>query len=143
MVKDAITYLQCELVAQRNLVNPEEISWLQFDILLKLSQTDHMLPSDLCISLGISRVKLAKSLKKLKQQNYIIQNRSDNDGRALLTKISDNGLVLLQKIYIGHDNLAQIVDETLNQEEQELFIQLANRLSEALKSRRIKSEERD
>ena len=25
--------LQCELVAERNLVNPEQISWLQYDIL--------------------------------------------------------------------------------------------------------------
>lgn len=142
-IKTVITHLQCELVAERHLVNPEEISWLQYDILSKLSQTDHMLPSDLCISLGISRVKLAKSLKALKQQNYIVQNRSDNDGRALLTKISDNGLVLLQKIDIGHDNLAKIVDETLNKEEQKVFIQLSIRLIEALKSRRIKNEKRD
>lgn len=142
-IKTAITHLQCELVAERNQVNPEEISWLQYDILSKLSQNDHMLPSDLSIALGISRVKLAKSLKKLKQQNYIVQNRSDNDGRALLTKISDQGLTLLQKIHIGHDDLAQIVRETLNKEEQEIFVKLSIRLSEALKNRRLKNEERD
>lgn len=33
---DALMQLQCELVAERNLVNPNEISWLQYDILMAL-----------------------------------------------------------------------------------------------------------
>ena len=139
-IKTAVMHLQCELVAERNLVNPEELSWLQYDILLRLSQVDHMLPSELCILLGISRVKLAKSLKKLKQQHYIVQNRSDDDSRALLTKISPKGTDFLQRIDIKHNDLAKIIGNTMNKEEQKIFIQLSNRLSEALRSRRVSSE---
>lgn len=57
-IKIAVMHLQCELVAERNLVNPEELSWLQYDILSRLSQVDYMLPSELCILLGISRANL-------------------------------------------------------------------------------------
>lgn len=32
-LKKAIIELQCEMVAERNLVNPKEITWLQYDIL--------------------------------------------------------------------------------------------------------------
>lgn len=142
-IKTAVMHLQCELVAERNLVNPEELSWLQYDILSRLSQVDHMLPSELCILLGISRVKLAKSLKKLKQQHYIVQNRSDDDSRSLLTKISPKGTNFLKGIYIKHNDLAQIVGNTMSQEEQTIFIQLSNRLSEALRSRRVKYEKSD
>lgn len=142
-IKIAVMHLQCELVAERNLVNPEELSWLQYDILSRLSQVDYMLPSELCILLGISRVKLAKSLKKLKQQHYIEQNRSDDDSRSLLTKISQKGTDFLKGIYIKHNDLAQIVGNTMSKEEQTIFIQLSNRLSEALRSRRVKYEKSD
>lgn len=140
-LKTAIMQLQCELVAERNRVNPAEISWLQYDILVTLSRTEHIYPSELCTLLGISRVKLAKSFKKLKQHHYIVQNRSDSDGRALLTKISDDGLAFLQRIDIGHEHLAQLVNEIFNPEQQQIFLQLATRLSETLKNRRVQHEE--
>lgn len=35
-LKRAIMELQCEMVAERNSVNPKNISWLQYDILSQL-----------------------------------------------------------------------------------------------------------
>lgn len=93
--------------------------------------------------IGHIKSQPAKSLKKLKQQHYIKQNRSDDDSRSLLTKISQKGTDFLKGIYIKHNDLAQIVGNTMSKEEQTIFIQLSNRLSEALRSRRVKYEKSD
>lgn len=139
--KACITNLQCELVAERSLVNPEEISWLQYDVLLALSQKECILPSELCAGLGVSRVKLAKSLKKLKEQRYVVQSRAKHDGRELETRISAKGIKLLGEISQGHDYLERIIHETMSKEEQKIFVQLADRFSVALRQRRIQNEQ--
>lgn len=140
-VKACITKLQCELVAERSLVNPEGITWLQYDVLLLLSQKDFILPSELCTLLGVSRVKLAKSLKKLKELRYIVQSRSKHDGRELETRICAKGIKLLGAISEGHDYLKRIIDETMSKEEQKIFVELADRFSDALRQRRIQDEQ--
>lgn len=56
MVQDlynTLMYLQCELVAERNLVNPEEISWLQYDI-LNILQPGASRPTVMSRQLGIT-----------------------------------------------------------------------------------------
>lgn len=65
-LKKAIIELQCEMVAERNLVNPKEITWIQYDILHYLSKQSEVLPSDLSLILGVYRSKLSKFLKGLK-----------------------------------------------------------------------------
>ncbi|MFC6651936.1 hypothetical protein [Paenibacillus rhizoplanae] len=75
-IDDVLRDLQCELVAERNRVNPKEISWLQYDILHLLSQQKWQLPSEMSTTLGISRTKLSKALKVLKLMGYISQKPS-------------------------------------------------------------------
>ena len=54
--------LQCELVAERNLVNPEQISWLQYDI-LSILQPQASRPTVMSRQLGITQVKLSRISK--------------------------------------------------------------------------------
>ena len=128
--------LQCELVAERTLVNPQEISWLQYDILLQLAKVDDLLPSRLSVILGVSRVKLSKVLKGLKSAGYVVQSPSSLDGRELCTSITDSGRGLLADISAKHVSLHQTALQVCTKQEQQEFARLAEKLSLALKAAR-------
>ncbi|MCQ8209727.1 MarR family transcriptional regulator, partial [Cutibacterium acnes subsp. acnes] len=51
-LRSILMHLQCELVAERSLVNPLDISWLQYDVLLQLDREHEMLPSELSLVMG-------------------------------------------------------------------------------------------
>lgn len=136
-LRTVLMHLQCELVAQRNLVNPNNISWLQYDILLQLSKDKQILPSKLSDTLGISRTKLSKALKGLKVSGHIQQLPNQDDGRELFTSISPSGKKLLSDISNQHADLYSSAVNAMNKEEQAEFCRLAAKLSKALKQARI------
>ena len=140
-LKEALTDLQCELVAERTRVNPQNISWLQYDILHQLEKQETILPSELSAILGISRTKLSKSLKSLKILGYIQQIPNKSDGRELYTSISTEGKDLLKKISAGHQTLYESALNSLSEEEQLVFANLSIRVSERLRKERIKAYE--
>ncbi|MDA0629598.1 MarR family transcriptional regulator, partial [Acinetobacter baumannii] len=95
-LRSILMHIQCELVAERSLVNPLDISWLQYDVLLQLDREHEMLPSELSLVMGISRTKLYKALKSLKVMGYVRQTPSKSDGRELRTSITESGRRLLE-----------------------------------------------
>ncbi|UZW14928.1 transcriptional regulator [Clostridium pasteurianum] len=141
LLDDVLINLQCELVAERNIVNPKEITWLQYDILHILSENKWILPSELNLSLGISRSKLSKALKELKIMGYIQQKTSEKDGRELLTSLTNEGQKLLRSVKSGHNKIYSIAKEIFTQEEQKQFEKLASKLSEALRDERMSANE--
>lgn len=136
-LKTSLIDLQCEMVAERNLVNPKEITWLQYDILYQVEKEGEILPSDLSLILGVSRTKLSKALKGLKTIGYIEQFPNKLDGRELYTTLTDSGRKLLDDISKKHNFLYQIALESFNKEEQKEFIRLSNILSDKLRKARI------
>lgn len=130
-------YLQCELVAERALVNPLDISWLQYDILLQLDRVHRILPSELSIIMGISRTKLSKALKSLRVMGYIRQTPSESDGRELHTSITDSGKRLLEDISLQHTSLYETAVKSMTRVELEEFARLSDKLSTGLKQQRI------
>ncbi|WP_419766948.1 MarR family winged helix-turn-helix transcriptional regulator [Arcobacter sp.] len=140
-LKTALINLQCEMVAQRNIVNPDYISWLQYDILYQLNKQKEILPSELSILLGTSRTKLSKALKELKTLEYIQQYPNKLDGRELYTSISKKGGDFLNNVLEKHNSLYQTANEVLSQEEQNKFEELANKVSNALKEKRVNNYE--
>lgn len=141
LLTSTLVNLQCELVAERNLNNPKNISWLQYDILHHLSIEKEQLPSEISIALGISRTKLSKALKELKLMGYITQKPNEKDGRELLTSLTKAGEQLMENLTIGNQHLSQIAEKLYTNEEKAQFIQLANKFSEALKVERMKFHE--
>ncbi|KRL37907.1 MarR family winged helix-turn-helix transcriptional regulator [Liquorilactobacillus uvarum] len=135
-IKKALTNLQCEFVAERNVVNPLEIKWIQYDILAALAKKK-MLPSELSKYLGISRSKLSKNLFELRKNSYIEQIPSRTDHRELVTCISDKGRKFLINIDAGHRKLTTIAINVLSQEEQAEFIKIAEKLADALGKERL------
>ncbi|MBO0470490.1 winged helix DNA-binding protein [Enterococcus sp. DIV0242_7C1] len=140
-LEDALINLQCELVAERNRRNPQEISWLQYDILRLLSLESEIAPSKISVLLGISRTKLSKALKELKTMYYIQQKPNEKDGRELLTILTETGRQLLDDIDKGHQELQLVANAVFNSEEKEQLAQLAEKFSKALKSERLKAHE--
>lgn len=66
-LKAALIQLQCEFVAERNRVNPNGLSWLQYDILHLLQQKGPASPSQLSEKLQIRPSKFSKAVKELKE----------------------------------------------------------------------------
>lgn len=135
-LKRALINLQCEMIAERALVNPHNISWLQYDILLQLTKEESILPSKLSVILGISRGKLSKALKGLKSLGYIDQLPSQTDARELCTSITKDGRMFLTAISAKHTALYQTALKVFTDKEREEFTGLSEKLAGALKAER-------
>lgn len=138
-LRSILMHLQCELVAERSLVNPLDISWLQYDVLLQLDREHEMLPSELSLVMGISRTKLSKALKSLKVMGYVRQTPSKSDGRELRTSITESGRRLLEDISLQHTSLYETATRSMTKDELEVFARLSEKLSSSLKQQRIAS----
>ena len=138
-LRSILMHLQCELVAERSLVNPLDISWLQYDVLLQLDREHEMLPSELSLVMGISRTKLSKALKSLKVMGYVRQTPSKSDGRELRTSITESGRRLLEDISLQHTSLYETSIRSMTKDELEVFARLSEKLSSSLKQQRIAS----
>lgn len=139
VLRSILMHLQCELVAERSLVNPLDISWLQYDVLLQLDREHEMLPSELSLVMGISRTKLSKALKSLKVMGYVRQTPSKSDGRELRTSITESGRRLLEDISLQHTSLYETAIRSMTKDELEVFARLSEKLSSSLKQQRIAS----
>jgi MarR family transcriptional repressor of emrRAB len=137
-VKNALIELQCEMVAERTYINPNDISWFQYDILHFINIHKNISPSKLSLELGTSKSKLSKALKQLKKAGYILQTPSSNDGRELITSLTASGNEFLLNIYNNHEFLQKIAEDIFSKEEQKEFSKLAKRFSQALRNERIK-----
>ena len=138
-LRSILMHLQCELVAERSLVNPLDISWLQYDVLLQLDREHEMLPSELSLVMGISRTKLSKALKSLKVMGYVRQTPSKSGGRELRTSITESGRRLLEDISLQHTSLYETAIRSMTKDELEVFARLSEKLSSSLKQQRIAS----
>lgn len=138
-LRSILMHLQCELVAERSLMNPLDISWLQYDVLLQLDREHEMLPSELSLVMGISRTKLSKALKSLKVMGYVRQTPSKSDGRELRTSITESGRRLLEDISLQHTSLYETAIRSMTKDELEVFARLSEKLSSSLKQQRIAS----
>lgn len=140
-LKTSLIELQCEMVAERNLVNPKNISWLQYDILYQLEKEKEILPKDLSLLLGVSRTKLSKALKDLKNMGYIRQSPDKLDGRQLYTSLTESGRDLLENISRKHTSIYNIALESFSKEEQKEFMYLSNLLASELRKSRLEKDE--
>ena len=133
---DALMYLQCEFVAERNRVNPGNITWQQFDILTVL-RTGAFMPSQIGQRLGMSRSKVSKNLSTLRDLGYIRQVPDAHDRRELETNLTQDGRDMLDIIDQQHKTLEEDARQVWSEDEQEEFVALANRLITKLRKERV------
>lgn len=142
-LEEGLSRLQCELVAERNRINTYNISWFQYDLLECLYQTGRIRPAELSNILGVSRSKISKGLKILKEIGYIKQKKSNYDARELWTELTDKGFNFLKVTQKGHEHLAEIAASTLTENEQLLFAELCLKVSKILEERRMYHDRRN
>lgn len=131
-LENALSLLQCTLVAQRTRYTPEQVTWGQYDILELLRLRGDLTPSQLSNSLAISRQNLSKFMRGLKTLGFIAQYRSDRDKRELITQLTDEGHTFLERAALGRKQNAQKISECLTIGEQALFIELSQKIINAL-----------
>ncbi|PKV10367.1 MarR family winged helix-turn-helix transcriptional regulator [Bifidobacterium asteroides] len=132
---DALMYLQCEFVAERNRVNPGNITWQQFDILTIL-RTGTSTPSQIGQRLSMSRSKISKNLSTLRDLGYIKQAPDTHDRRELETSLTPDGRDMLGIIDQQHKTLEEDARQVWSEDEQGEFTALANRLIAKLRQER-------
>lgn len=131
-LEDTLSLLQCTLVARRVSFTPEQITWGQYDVLEILRLKGDLTPSQLSQFLGISRQNLSKFLRILKSFEFVEQYQSEEDKRELITRLTDKGAHFLQRAATGRAENALKVKAALTQQEQDVFIQLSQKITDAL-----------
>ena len=138
-LKKILSELQCELVAERNLVNPEAVSWLQYDI-LSLLRIKAYLPKELSKHLSISKSKLSKNLAGLHTLGYISQKPDQLDRREMITDLTVKGQNFLTETDNKHNELLVDAQASLTGEEQQLFAKLSEKFVSELRERRLSND---
>lgn len=131
-LENALSHLQCILVARRTRYTPEAVSWAQYDILELLRLQGPMTPSLLGERLSAARTGISKSLRVLKDLNLVEQIQGDGDRRAQVTTLTRQGRDFLVRAATGRRDAAQCVMATLTPGEQAMFTELCEKVSAAL-----------
>lgn len=131
-LEDALSLLQCTLVARRICFAPEQVTWGQYDVLEVLRLRGDLTPSQLSQALGISRQNLSKFLRVLKAYQFVEQYQSEHDKRELITHLTPQGHDFLQRAATGRLENTLKVKDALTVQEQEIFIKLAEKIANVL-----------
>ena len=131
-LETALSRLQCVLVARRTYYTPEKVNWGQYDILDLLRLHGPSTPSALSERLGVSRTSMSKSLRVLKDLDFVTQDKDNPDRREQKTMISESGRDFLARAAIGHHEMASQVMAALTPGEQAIYTELCHKVSKAL-----------
>ncbi|MBA1202560.1 winged helix-turn-helix transcriptional regulator [Pseudomonas capeferrum] len=134
VLENALSHLQCILLARRTRYTPEAVSWAQYDILELLRLQGPMRPSLLGDKLGAARTGISKSLRVLKDLNLVEQMQGDGDRREQVTTLTRQGRDFLVRAATSRRDAAQCVMAALTSGEQAMFTELCEKVSTALTS---------
>lgn len=131
-MEDALSLLQCELVARRNRFTPEAVTWAQYDVLEVLRVGGALRPSTMSERLGVSRTQLSKALRVLKDLNLVEQSSDASDGRAQATRLSDEGKAFMARAALQRQDAARLVASVMTAGEQAIFAELCRKAVKGL-----------
>ncbi|MER5766197.1 MarR family winged helix-turn-helix transcriptional regulator [Streptomyces sp. NPDC001985] len=132
-LEDALSFLQCVLVARRTSASPEPINWQQYDVLEMLRIRGAMTPSLLSESLGVSRQTISKSLRVVKDLGLVEQAALGDDRREQTTSLTHEGHVFLSRSARGRRENARAAMDALGPDEREAFAEMCQRTADAIK----------
>ncbi|MFF5100336.1 MULTISPECIES: MarR family winged helix-turn-helix transcriptional regulator [Actinosynnema] len=131
-LEDALTHLQCVLVARRTRTNPEHVTWQQYDVLENLRLRGRMTPSQLSEALGVSRQSLSKALRFLKDRELVTQVADGTDRRELTTTLTAAGRQFLNRAADSRRDAAAVAGSVLSPGERSIFAELCKKVADAL-----------
>ena len=126
-LEEALSLLQCELVARRNRFTPETVTWAQYDVLDVLRIEGPLRPSAISERLGVARPQLSKALRVLKDLGLVDQSKDNADGRAQTTTLSEHGKAFMERAALQRSEAAQRVASVLTPGEQAMFTELCRK----------------
>ncbi|MFI8415862.1 MarR family transcriptional regulator [Serratia sp. NPDC078593] len=130
--EDALGNLQCVLVARRTLMNPDGVTWPQYDTLYILHQLQPMTPSAIGDKLGFARSKMSKILRALKDTGFVEQMSGENDKREMLTKLTEKGVNFLNEAESARHSMARQVASCMSPGEIAIFTELCMKAAHVL-----------
>ncbi|MFJ9692595.1 MarR family winged helix-turn-helix transcriptional regulator [Kitasatospora sp. NPDC101183] len=130
--EDALSHLQCALVARRSRTDPEGLTWQQYDALELLRLRGAMTPSQLGERLGVSRQTTSKALRVLKDLHLVGQRPAGPDRREVDTYLTPEGAAHLTRAAAQRRHNARTAAGALSPGERALFAELCARAARAL-----------
>ncbi|MFD8824964.1 MarR family winged helix-turn-helix transcriptional regulator [Streptomyces sp. NPDC059605] len=128
-LEDALSHLQCVLVARRTATNPEGVNWQQYDILEMLRIRGATSPSRLSESLGVSRQTASKALRVLKDLELVRQAALGEDRREHTTSLTPKGHAFLAGAARSRRENARAAVEALSPGEQAMFTEMCRKVA--------------
>ncbi len=126
-LEEALSSLQCELVARRNRFTPEAVTWAQYDVLEVLRVGGALRPSSISERLGVARPQLSKALRVLKDLGLVEQSPDDTDRRAQATRLSARGKEFMERAALQRRDAAERVARAMTPGEQAMFTELCRK----------------
>lgn len=131
-LEDALSRLQCVLVARRTATNPEGVTWPQYDVLETLRIRGATTPSRLSESLGASRQTVSKTLRVLKDLGLIRQTAAGEDRREQTTSLTPEGRTFLANAARSRRENARAATEVLSPGERALFAEMCQKVAASI-----------
>ncbi|MFI9027886.1 MarR family winged helix-turn-helix transcriptional regulator [Streptomyces sp. NPDC053560] len=131
-LEDALSHLQCVLVARRTRTNPEGINWQQYDVLEMLRIRGAMSPSVLSESLGVSRQTASKALRVLKDLELVEQAALGEDKREQTTSLTSKGHAFLATAARSRRENVRAAAEVLSPGEQAMFTEMCQKVAASI-----------
>lgn len=139
--EEALANLQYVLIARRVFASdePMRLNWKHFDIMAFIKNKGKVFPSQISKELDLSRSSTSKYLKYLKENELIITNVSTSDARSYSIQLTTQADAILEKIYEGQRDNAQLALSALSPQEVEQFTKIAKKITTALDNETLKT----
>ena len=129
---DSVMRLQRNLKRCSEIVQPNSYGRGQGRLLQFISDYDGITAQQLANLMDIRPSSLTSRLRSLQQDGNIIKTRDEHDARIIHIHITEKGKAALSQRKSAKQTVAADFCDCLSPEEQKLFIEMCNRLSENL-----------
>ena len=87
-----------------------------------------MHPTELARLMWMPKYSMTKIIDSLEENGLVVRQRVDEDRRAILIKVTSQGLEFMEKNLTNHDVLWQSVIDSLEKSEQEELLRLMQKM---------------
>ncbi len=107
---------------------PYDITTTQFVVLVKLCEKDRMTQKDLALETNYKQSALTLILDKLEAKKLIIREAKENDRRAYLIAITQEGRELEKKVIVHAKELEKRILENISEDEIKIFLNVLDKI---------------
>ena len=107
---------------------PHNLTTTQFVVLVKLCEKDRMTQKDLALETNYKQSALTLILDKLEAKKLIIREAKENDRRAYLIAITQEGRELEKKVIVHAKELEKRILENISEDEIKIFLNVLDKI---------------